>query len=65
MWEFMDAFDERAGKCGYVVGCTDRVPQVVNTNMNDTFSLLEDEFLVNKASEHSVSLLDSLTIDDF
>jgi len=65
MWEFMDAFDERAGKCGYVVGCTDRVPREVNTSVNDTFSVLEDDSLLNKmVAEQSVSLLDSITIDE-
>jgi hypothetical protein len=64
MWEFMDAFDERAGKCGYVIGCTDRIPKVVSTSDIDTSSLLEDEFLVNKAAQHSVSLLDSVVIDE-
>lgn len=66
MWELIDAFDERAGKCGYAVGCIDRVPKVVNTSVNDTFSLLEDESLLNRmaAENYSVSLLDSLTIDD-
>lgn len=65
MWELMDILDEKAGKCAYVVGCFDRIPNVVNTSVNDTFSLLEDESLLNQmATQQSVSMLDSLTVDE-
>ena len=67
MWAFMDEFDEQAGKCGYVIGCIERVPREVNMSEDEaSFSLLGDEEnLINKlANQHSVSLLESLTIDD-